>query len=231
MRHFEDDYEIEAIDKCTRALARIDDRTKIRVIRFLLDKFGLIAEQNSDSNKQPEVVNNIIHNQQNNLVLAEPKNIEKIGASNITHPGNIIALKDILIKNLAKTEPELMVVIGYYNSNFGKSTFTKQSILDSYKDNNIVNENRKKNLVQNLNSLIRRSYINTITDEEFSITEEGCVLAQNILSGNSTSKKRKPKLSKKSKSVKSATESVEESTLQDELVENELIEDESKNDE
>jgi hypothetical protein len=206
MRHFDEDYEIDAIEKCSRALMRLDDRTKIRVIRYLLDKFGLIAQ--TDSQPQ-EVVNNIIHNQQNNLVLAEPKAVGSLtnNTSNLFQNGTYIALKDVLIKNLAKSEPELMVIIGYYNSEFGKSTFTKQSILDSYRDNGIVSESRKKNLGHNVNSLIKKSLFSTITDEELSITPEGCEYAQNILSGNSTTKKRKPRL-KKAKSTKEANDEV-----------------------
>ncbi len=205
MRNFDDDYEIEAIEKCSRALMKLDDRTKIRVIKYLLDKFGLIAQ--TEEPKPQEVVNNIIHNQQNNLVLAEPKNIGNStnGVSNFLPSGNYMALKDVLIKNLAKSEPELMVVIGYYNSNFGKDTFTKQSILDSYRDNNIFSLNRRKNLGQNLSSLIKKSLFSTITDEELAISSEGCEYAQSILNGQSTTKKRKPRL-RKAKTNKNSIE-------------------------
>jgi hypothetical protein len=204
MRHFDEDYETEALDKCSRALSRLDDKTKIRVIKYLLDKFGLIAQ--TESKPTPEVANTIIHNQHNNLVLAEPKNTSGFSkeTSKILSSSNYIALKDILIKNLAKSEPELLVVIGYYNSNFGKSTFTRQSILDSYRDNDIYTSNRRKNLIQNLNSLIKKSIFSTITDEELSISEDGCEYAVNILSGNSTTKKRKPR-PKKSKGAKNET--------------------------
>ena len=217
MRNFDDDYEIEAIDKCSRALIRLDDKTKIRVIRYLLDKFGLIAEPQPENTRPQEVVNNIIHNQQNNLVLAEPKTSERLGSPNMLAPGQFIALKDVLIKSLTKSEPELMVIIGYYNSNYGKTTFTRQSIWDSYRDNNILSENRRKNFGQNLNSLIRKSYFSSITDEEFSISQEGCEYAQNILSGNSTTKKRKPRIPKKNKSLKNAGE--EETIIENENLE------------
>jgi hypothetical protein len=205
MRHFEDDYETEAIEKCSRALSRLDDRAKIRVIRYMLDKYGLLAETEP---KKQEVANTIIHNQQNNLVLAEPKDSNVIGnsLSNTLSNGNQIALKDVLIRGLAKSEPELIVVIGFYNSNFGRGTFTRQSILDSYRENNIYTQNRRKNLVQNLSSLIKKSLFDTITDEELSISQDGCEYAQNILSGNSTTKKRKPRNIKKTRSTKNVNE-------------------------
>lgn len=193
MKQFDDDYEIEAIDKCSRALIKLDDKTKIRVIKYLLDKFNLIAQ----TEPQKEVVSQNIQYQQNNLVLAEPKDLSSLHDGNsFLNSANVIALKDILIRNLAKTEPELLVVIGYYNSQYGKSTFTKQSILDSFRENNIMSENRRKNLGANLNSLIKKSLINSITDDELAITAEGCEYATNILSGNSQTKKRKPRIKK-----------------------------------
>ncbi len=203
MRHLDDDYEIEAIDKCSRALIKLDDKTKIRVIKYLLDKFNLIAQ----TEPQKEVVSQNIQYQQNNLVLAEPKDLGNLqSCDSFLNPTNIIALKDVLIRNLAKTDPEHLVVIGYYNSQYGKSTFTRQSILDSFKENNIMSENRRKNLGSNLNSLIKKSLINSITDDELAITPEGCEYAKNVLSGNSQTKKRKPRI-KKPKTVKQSDNS------------------------
>jgi hypothetical protein len=207
MRHIDDDFEIEAIDKCSRALSKLDDKTKIRVIKYLLDKFGLLVQ---NDNQPKEVVSQNIQYQQNNLVLAEPKDISALPTVSISLPtGSTIALKDILIKNLAKTEPELLVVIAYYNSNFGKSTFTRQSILDSYKEHGVSTEIRRKNLSSNLNSLIKKYYVNTITDDEYSISIEGCEYANNILSGNTNTKKRKPRLKKNKPSKKDNSVEIE----------------------
>ncbi|MFN0118586.1 MAG: hypothetical protein ACKVQC_09890 [Elusimicrobiota bacterium] len=199
-RHIEEDFETDTIEKCSRALSRLDDKSKIRVIKYLLDKFGLLVHPENPSNG---VINQNIQYQQNNLVLAEPKEIEAIpvSPSNSFSKTGQIALKDVLIKGLTKTEPELLTIIGYYNSNFGQATFTRQSILDSYKDNAISTEIRRKNLSQNLTSLIKKSVFNTITEEELSISQEGCDSAINILNGNSTTKRRKlrPKKSRISK--------------------------------
>lgn len=202
MRQFDDDYEVDAIDKCSRALSKLDDRTKIRVIRFLLDKFNLLA-QNEQAEKK-DVVSQNIHYQQNNLVLVEPEKLPGIAnASQALTNGNTIAIKDVLIKGLTKTEPELILIISFYNSSFGSGTFSRQSILDSYRDNGIITELRRKNLSSNLNSLIKKSYLSTITEEELAITPEGIEHAKNILSGNSTTKKRKPR-TKKPKTAKTS---------------------------
>ena len=149
-RHFEEDYEIEAMDKCSRALSRIDDKAKIRVIRFMLDKFGLLVQT---ENQAKEVVNQNIQYQQNNLVLAEPKDNSTFPTNNFINKGNNLNLKDIVIKGMTNSEPELLLIICYYNSNFGQGTFTRQSLSDAYKENTIYSENRKKNLTSNINSL------------------------------------------------------------------------------
>ncbi|NBI98483.1 hypothetical protein D1645_27060, partial [Parabacteroides goldsteinii] len=45
MSNFDDeDLEIEAIAKCAKALSRLDNESKTRVIRYLLDKYGFIDQ-------------------------------------------------------------------------------------------------------------------------------------------------------------------------------------------
>lgn len=208
VNYIDNNYDVEAIEKCSNALVKLDDKTKIRVIKYLLDKFGLIAESEAQTR---EVVNQNIQYQQNNLVLTEPKKMQlSSGSTAFLNSSNFISLKDILIKNLTKTEPELLVVIGYYNSNFGKESFTRQSILDSLKDNNIMSESRRGNLTKNLQSLIKNSYIKSITNDDFSVTQEGCEYANNILNGNSTTKQRKPRLKKGKKGKQTDNEEINE---------------------
>lgn len=192
-KHFDEDYEIEAMEKCSRALSRIDDKAKIRVIRFMLDKFGLLVQTD---NQAKEVVNQNIQYQQNNLVLAEPKDTVQFPTSSFINQGQNLKLKDIVIKGMTNTDPELLLIICFYNSNFGLGTFTRQSLLDTYRENGILSDNRRRNLTQNLNSLIKKSYIATVNDEELSVTNEGIENSNLILSGTSTSKKRKPRIKK-----------------------------------
>lgn len=197
-RHFDDDYEIEAMEKCSRALSRIDDKAKIRVIRFMLDKFGLLVHT---ENQTKEVVNQNIQYQQNNLVLAEPKETNSFTNNSFINQGNNLKLKDIVIKGITNSEGELLLIMCFYNSNFGQGTFTRQSLNDSYKENGIDSENRRKNLTQNINSLIKKSYIATVNDEELSVTPNGIENSTLILSGSSTTKKRKTRI-KRNKNTK-----------------------------
>lgn len=209
MRHFEDDYETEAIEKCSRALSRLDDRAKIRVIRYMLDKYGLLAA--TEPQKQ-EVANTIIHNQQNNLVLAEPKDLPSgVNSSAGLLSGNFqaIQMKDVLIKGLTKSEPEVILIVCYINSNSGKDSFTRQSILDTLRDHKVYSDSRRKALTVSLNSLTKKLYISSLTDDELLITEIGREASINILNGNSTTKKRKPR-AKKSKTSNQESNNIQE---------------------
>lgn len=206
MRHFEEDYETEAIEKCSRALSRLDDRAKIRVIKYMLDKYGLLAETES---KKQEVGNTIIHNQQNNLVLAEPKDLpNNINSHNglLRENFKTIQMKDVLIKGLTKSEPEVVLIVCYINSNFGKDSFTRQSILDTLREHKVYSDSRRKALTVSLNSLTKKLYISSLTDDELMITELGSEASLNILDGNSTTKKRKPRIKKAKTSNQDITE-------------------------
>ena len=174
----------------------------------MLDKFGLLVQT---ENQSKEVVNQNIQYQQNNLVLAEPKDTGVFSANNFINQGNNLKLKDIVIKGMTNSDPELLLIMCFYNSNFGQGTFTRQSLLDSYKENGIYSENRRRNLTQNINSLIKKSFIASVNDDELSVTTFGIESSNSILSGSSTSKKRKPRI-KKVKQNKSELTNTEELT-------------------
>ena len=182
MATFDDDDDLEylAIGKCSKALTTLDNESRIRVIRYLLDKFGLI-EQNSFIPKQTTQY------QQENLAIEDRKQERDNSFSNnsaVDRP----SIKDILIKNYAKTEPDLAMVIAYYESNFGNDTFERQRFIEVYRENNLLNEQRSKNLTGIIKGLIRKSYIKTITDNTYLVLPEGIQQAEIIVSGKSTSK-------------------------------------------
>lgn len=196
MRHFEEDYESEAIERCSRALAKLDDRAKIRVIKYMLDKYGLLAA--TEPQKQ-EVANTIIHNQQNNLVLAEPKDLPNGISSQsglLSGSNRTFQMKDVIIKGLTKSEPEVILLVCYINSNYGKDSFTRQSIYDTLREHKIYSESRRKGMTAYLNSLTKKLYISSLTEDELMLTELGHETSINILNGASTTKKRKPRLKK-----------------------------------
>lgn len=206
MRHFEEDYETEAIEKCSRALSRLDDRAKIRVIKYMLDKYGLLAA--TEPQKQ-EVANTIIHNQQNNLVLAEPKDLPNGVNGNgglLSGSFKAVQMKDVLIKGLTKSEPEVILIVCYINSNYGKDSFTRQSILDTLREHKVYSDSRRKALTVSLNSLTKKLYVSSLTDDELMITELGSEASINILNGNSTTKKRKPRIKKTKTSSQESNE-------------------------
>nr|WP_288836692.1 hypothetical protein [uncultured Flavobacterium sp.] len=200
----EEDYETEAIEKCSRALSKLDDRAKIRVIKYMLDKYGLLAA--TEPPKQ-EVANTIIHHQQNNLVLAEPKDLPNGINGKILQSGiGVIQMKDVIIKGLTKSESEVVLIVCFINSNYGKDSFTRQSILDTLREHKVYSDSRRKGMTGYLNSLIKQLYISRLTDDQLMLTESGAETSINILKGESTTKKRKPQIRRAKKSNQESTE-------------------------
>lgn len=193
MLNYDEEFETEAIEKCSRSLKKLDDRAKLRVIKYLLDRFNLIARTEPESK---EVVNQNIHYQQNNLVLAEPK----AGAGHSMQISEIgsFSPKDIWIKGYAKTEPELLIVICFQISKMATNTFSRQEVVDGYRDHQLMSDARLKNLSGNLTSLIKKSYLTTVAEDELALSPEGVKYVSEIINGTSTTKKRKPRSKKSS---------------------------------
>lgn len=183
MATFDDDDELEyiAIGKCSKALLPLDGESRIRVLRYLLDKFGLI-EPNTFINH----VNMDLHSQSTQLKIEDKTDISATVSRDIS--GDKPSIRDIIIKNYAKTESDLALVIAYYASNFASDTFKRQLFLDTYKENNIQTAQRCKNLTGIIKGLIRKSYLKTITENTYTVLPAGVEQAEIIIAGNSTSK-------------------------------------------
>lgn len=200
MRYPEDDLETEAIARCTKALTPLDDKTKIRVIKYLLERYNLLAQQEPE--KKQDIINQTIQYQQNNLLLVEPEQVPSFENQSGFNSSSYPSLKDVLIRSLAKSEPELLLVLVFYASNYGRDTFGRQKILETYRDNGIYTELRNKGLSQNLKSLIKKFWIRTISDDEIALSPEGIEYVQEILKGNSSTKQRSPRSIKKKQKTK-----------------------------
>lgn len=185
MATFDDDDDLEylAIGKCSKALSVLDNESRIRVIRYMLDKFGLI-EQNSFIPKQAAHTKTAYHHDK---LAIEDRQQEVVNPPSNNFVKDKPSIKDILIKNYAKTEPDLALVIAYYESNFGNDSFERHRFVEVYKENNLMNDQRRKNLTSVIRGLIRKSYIKTITDNTFSVLTEGIKQAEAVIAGNSTS--------------------------------------------
>ena len=117
-----------------------------------------------------------------------PKQIsqaEEIDHVDITE---IPSLKQVKLRDLAKSEIDWMVVYSFMASEGGKKTFTRTDLVELYKESGRYTNKVAKGLSQYLKSLAKARYIKAPSDTEFIILEEGIKRAHQIFEGKSTSK-------------------------------------------
>ena len=189
MSNFDDeDLEIEAITKCAKALSRLDNESKTRVIRYLLDKYGFINQSYEPTVPTNQFIGTEKQLLPTNTINAEPSSI------------NIPSLYDLMTKQFTKNETEILLMILYYKSNNGTTPIERSSIMDAYREEGIYTEGRNKNLSKNIDNLIQQSYISAITKTKFIITSAGIEQIQLIATGKSEARLRKPRNTKRKSS-------------------------------
>lgn len=192
------DKEIEAIAKCTELVKELDDDAKVRVVKYLIERFGIGS-------------NPIVYTQQgngssNNYQTANPQLIattseeftEFTEGQNEEYP----TLKDLLIKNYPKTEIEWILCYAFYSSKLGTDTFKKEDIIEKYKENNRYSTSTGANLSNNINRCIAKDWFKSINNSDFVMKTEGITYAKEVLKGRSISKEVKPVKRKPSANTK-----------------------------
>lgn len=177
------DKEIEAIAKCTELLKDLDEDAKIRVIKYLIERFG-ISPQAKNYSGTGAASNSDIPLIQNGTSTTYSNANE---FDTVEYP----SLKDLLIKNYPKNENEWILCYSFYSSKFGTDTFTRDDILEKYRENNRLNRSTSANLNNNIAACVKKDWIKTNGDH-FILKQEGINYAKEILAGRSTSKEVKP---------------------------------------
>ncbi len=90
-------------------------------------------------------------------------------------------MKDIVIRDLAKTEREWILIYALYSSDLGKNVITRDDIWDKYQESNRVTKSRQTNLSNNLKNMIKSGQLKFINNEEMLLTEAGVQTATEIL--------------------------------------------------
>ncbi len=107
-------------------------------------------------------------------------------------------LKEVVKKDIPKSEPEWVLIYCLYASAFGEHPFTEKDIRNKYKETNRDTKIRLNNITNNIRSALNKEYIKMQNDTEYIIKDKGIEYAKQILQGN-TSAKSVSRLSKKSK--------------------------------
>lgn len=109
---------------------------------------------------------------------------------------DIPTLKEIKLRDLAKTESDWFLVYAYYASDGGTKEFTRENIVKLYKDTERRTDNRIKSLSQYIKNSSKSQLIKSINDTDFILLEKGKNKAFEIFEGNSNSKTSKKTTSK-----------------------------------
>lgn len=117
---------------------------------------------------------------------------------------DIPALKEIVLKDLPKSETDWILIYACYSTSFGQGTFTEEAIKNHYEQTGRTNRSRSANLSNNIKSLLNKGYIKVHNDTEYLVKPEGIRHAHEILAGKSITK-TSTKTSKKATSSKSSS--------------------------
>lgn len=90
-------------------------------------------------------------------------------------------MKDIVIRDLAKTEREWILIYSLYSSDFGKNVFTRDELLNKYTESNRRTDSRIKNLTNNIRNMVKSDQLKFINDDEMLLTSKGKEVALDIL--------------------------------------------------
>lgn len=90
-------------------------------------------------------------------------------------------MKDIVIRDLAKTEREWILIYALYSSNFGADVITREEISNKYTESNRKTTSRMNNLTNNINNMVKSGQLKFINDEEMLLTSTGIEIAKDIL--------------------------------------------------
>lgn len=179
------DKEIEAIAKCTELIKDLDDDAKVRVMKYLIERFGIGMIKSHNTN-QPR-------NEQQNSQLIESnsdetyEDVESENIENTDYP----SLRDLVIKDYPKNESEWILVYGFYSSNYGNDTFTRDDLISNYDSTNRKTTQRIKNLSQSIKTGIKKDWYKSLNEKEYILLESGKTYASEIINGNSSGSTRK----------------------------------------
>ena len=189
------DLEINAMSECTTALTKLEDNAaRARVLQYLISRFEITPPQNQYipmASNVPAIAQETTN--QNSMSI-----VSSIGDStpNCDYP----ILKDIVMKDLPKTEAEWILIFGFYASNYGNNSFAKSDITEKYKETNKDTEANRKNLSTNLAKCVKNNWIKGINNNSFIVLDIGKQYVNEILAGRSVAVSRpKPKSKKKAK--------------------------------
>lgn len=88
-------------------------------------------------------------------------------------PSEYPVMKDIVIRDLAKTEREWILIYALYSSNFGVDVLTREMLVSKYNESGRRTSSRISNLSNNIRNLVKAGQLKFINDNDMLLTSKG----------------------------------------------------------
>ncbi|ROH92371.1 hypothetical protein EGI15_09000 [Chryseobacterium cucumeris] len=124
-------------------------------------------------------------------------NVEKEVKTEEMQSPQYLSLLAIAMKKLPASETEWIVVYSFFASNYGKDLFSKDDLLEKYKESNRLDDSKKSYLSRNITAAVKGGYLNPLATG-YSILEDGVTKAKEIISRTSSSPVKKTSAKKSS---------------------------------
>jgi hypothetical protein len=90
-------------------------------------------------------------------------------------------LKEIVLRDLPKTEREWILVYGLYSSDNGTKMFTRDDLMRLYDESGRRTQSRIANLSNNMKSLVKSGQLKYINDDDLMLSDSGAQTAKEVL--------------------------------------------------
>jgi hypothetical protein len=142
--------------------------------------------------------------------LTQGKQFKHLGQADeatLIEVADLPTLKDVKLRDLAKSETDWLLVYAYYASAGGTKEYTRDNIIQLYKDTDRRTDSRIKSLSQLFKNISKALYIKSTNDTNFILLEKGKIKVLEIFKGNSSAKTvKKPVVKNKSSENKITNE-------------------------
>ncbi len=131
------------------------------------------------------------------IVSSEEQRIEKKeNLSETTVNGelaveNFPSIKELIYKDLPKSDTEWSLIYSYLASNAGEKPFTQDGIWEQYEQSGRDTKNRKKNLNYYIKQVIRNNWWKSLNEDQFLLISDGIQKVKEIVSRDPISNNKK----------------------------------------
>jgi hypothetical protein len=164
------------------------------------ESFGMILTNKIGSKKHLATALPIstVNLQQTEMVETDAEIVvdSKLKTTAEHEPKDIPTLKDVKLRDLAKNETDWLLVYMYYASEGGTKEFTRENIIQLYKDTGRRTDSRINGLSQYFKSISKALYIKSTNDKDFILLEKGKNKVLEVFKGNSSARIEKKSYSK-----------------------------------